>query len=181
MVKRIEKFGAHKITIELADDHAVVREGIRLLLAGEKDMRVVGEARDGSEAAQLVRQLQPDVLIMDILMAPVDGIEAAREILKENPSVKIVALSACSEAEHVKPMMDLGAKGYMLKQDAVKNLPGAIRQVQKGDLCFDPAKAKHLNPESPALRGPKKKIQVSFRKVPGSKLEQKIKGTVPSA
>ncbi len=118
-----------KIRIVMADDHQIVRQGVRSLLASEPDMEVVGEADNGRDTLRLVQQLSPRVVVMDISMPDLNGIEATRQILAESPGVKVVALSMHSDSFFVLNMLKAGASGYLLKDCAVEELVKAIRTV----------------------------------------------------
>jgi two-component system, NarL family, response regulator NreC len=117
------------ITIVLADDHTILRQGLRTLLAKEIDMEVVAEAEDGRDAVRLVRELSPQVVIMDVGMPDLNGIEATRQILQESPETKVVALSMHSDRRFVTNMIKAGASGYLLKDSAFEELATAIRVV----------------------------------------------------
>ena len=117
------------IRILLADDHKIVRDGLRTLLEQQSDMEVVGEAEDGRTTVQRVREQSPDVVIMDIAMPDLNGIEATRQILSDSPGVKVIALSMLSERQFVVNMLKAGASGYMLKDCAFEELALAIRTV----------------------------------------------------
>ena len=118
-----------RIRIVLADDHQIVRQGIRTLLATEPDMDVVGEADNGRAILRLVQQLSPVVVIMDISMPELNGIEATRQIMHDAPGVKVIALSMHSDSFFVLNMLRAGASGYLLKDCAVDELVKAIRTV----------------------------------------------------
>lgn len=119
-------------TILLADDHRVVREGLRTLLSQEADLSVVGEASDGRQVVELARSLKPDVIIMDIAMPELNGIEAARLIVTDNPRTRIVALSMYADRRFVTQILRAGALGYVLKEAAFEELAHAIRTVAGG-------------------------------------------------
>jgi len=133
-----------RITVLLAEDHTVVREGLRALLMAEGDIDVIGEARDGREAVQLAKRLLPAVIIMDIAMPLLNGVEATRQILRDLPATKVLILSAHSEDEYVEQVTLLGAAGYLIKQTSADFLARAIREVNKGNLFFSPSIAKRL-------------------------------------
>jgi DNA-binding NarL/FixJ family response regulator len=118
-----------KISVFLADDHAVVREGLRSLLQANGDITVVGEASDGTETVRQVAALKPDALVMDVAMPLLNGIEAAREVTKQSPNTKIVMLSVHSTSEHIYRAFEAGALGYVLKESTGKELVAAIRTV----------------------------------------------------
>ena len=120
------------IRILLADDHRILREGLRSLLAQEQDLLVAGEASDGEEVVRLARELQPDVVILDVVMPGVDGVEAARQIRASAPSAKIVALSMHSDRRFVSEMVRAGALGYLVKDSAFEELSQAVRTVVQG-------------------------------------------------
>jgi DNA-binding NarL/FixJ family response regulator len=117
------------ITILVADDHKILRQGLRTLLAKEPDLQVVAEAEDGRNAVRLVRELSPQVVIMDVGMPDLNGIEATRQILQESPETKIIALSMHSDRRFVTNMIKAGASGYLLKDSAFEELATAIRVV----------------------------------------------------
>jgi DNA-binding NarL/FixJ family response regulator len=120
------------IRVILADDHAVLRDGLRLLLEMQPDIDVVGDAADGREAVQKVNELRPDVVILDIVMPELNGIEAARQILQDSASVHIIILSMNSNSEHVFRALQTGAQGYLLKASAGSEVVEAIRTVYAG-------------------------------------------------
>src|SRR2546422_4915957 len=107
-----------KITVLLADDHTIVRQGFRALLEAEQDIAIVGEAETGRQAVQLARKLLPDVVVMDIAMPLLNGVQATRQIIDELPSTKVVILSSYSDDEYLIQLTDAGASGYLLKQTA---------------------------------------------------------------
>ncbi|MBN2542557.1 response regulator transcription factor [bacterium] len=121
------------IKIVIADDHEIMREGLRNLLEEQYNMEVVGEAENGRRAVELVEELNPDVVVMDISMPDLNGIEATRQVIKVCPGVKVVALSMHSQKRFVKEMLQAGASGYVLKNDAFTELIKAINSVNIGD------------------------------------------------
>jgi DNA-binding NarL/FixJ family response regulator len=131
-----------KIRVALADDHAIVREGIRALLSGAPDIEVVGEAEDGSAAIALAAKTSPDVLLLDIAMPGLGGLEAAAEIHRAQPGVRILVLSQYDNPEYVRRFLRLGAAGYVLKRAAGSDLVAAIRAAHRGGLVIDPAVAR---------------------------------------
>ena len=133
-----------RITVLLAEDHQIVREGFRSLLKHERDIEVVGEAETGRQAVQLTRKLQPEVVVMDIAMPLLNGLEATRQIRKTFPDTKVLILSAHSDDAYVEQMVALGAAGFLLKQPSSHILATAIREVQKGHPFFSPGVAKRL-------------------------------------
>ena len=126
------------IKILLADDHRIMRSGLRSLLDKEPDMEVVAEAENGRMTVQLARKLSPDVVIMDITMPDLNGIEASRQILSEAPDIKVVALSMHSDEQFVMEMLDAGASGYLLKDCALGELCLAIRAVVANQNYLSP-------------------------------------------
>ncbi len=120
------------IKVFLADDHAIVREGLKLLLEVEADIQVVGTAENGRDALRQVNKLHPDIVIMDISMPELNGIDAAKQILQQSPSTKIIILSMHSASEHIFRALKAGVKGYLLKESAGVEVVQALRAVQKG-------------------------------------------------
>jgi DNA-binding NarL/FixJ family response regulator len=133
-----------KIAILLVDDHTVVRQGLRALLSVEEDMEVVGEAENGRLAVTLANKTNPDVVVMDVAMPLLNGLEATRQILKMLPTTKILVLTSYGDDECVSQLMDAGASGYLIKQTAANDLIRAIREVQRGNAFFSPTIAKRL-------------------------------------
>ena len=124
------------ITVLLADDHTVVREGIRSLLESEPDIEVVGEAKDGRQAVQLTRELLPAVVVMDIAMPLLNGLEAARQILEAVPATRVLILSAHGDEEYVEQVIRIGAAGFLIKQTSALVLSRAIREASTGRTFF---------------------------------------------
>lgn len=133
-----------KLRILLADDHGVVRKGLRFLLESEADLEVVGEAADGRQAVDMTTQLGPDVVVMDIAMPRLNGIDATSQIVKQNPEVGVIMLSMYSDEEYLVRTLTAGAKGYLLKDSAETDLVSAVRSVAEGKPFFSPAIAKTL-------------------------------------
>lgn len=150
-----------RITVFLSDDHAVFREGLRSLLAATDDIHVVGEAENGQGAVGETRRLQPDVVLMDMAMPVLNGVEAARRIAREVPTAKVLMLSAYSDEFHVQQALEAGAAGYLMKETASKDLLQAIRQACKGNRFFrQPIASRVLN------RSPKRERQSAATAAP---------------
>ena len=140
----IQHMNPKPITVLLAEDHQIVREGFRALLRHESDIQVVGEAETGRQAVQLTRKLRPAVVVMDIAMPLLNGLEATRQIRKEMPATRVLVLSAHSDDAYVEQVMALGAAGFLLKQTSSHVLAKAIREVQKGNTFFTPDISRRL-------------------------------------
>ncbi|MEO7650904.1 MAG: response regulator transcription factor [Bryobacteraceae bacterium] len=124
--------------ILLADDHNVLRQGLRRILEEQPEVEVVGEARDGREAVALAASVQPDVVVMDISMPLLNGLEATRQILLKNPRLNVLILSMYSDETYVVQVLRAGARGYLLKDSAEEELIDAVRAVAKGQTFFSP-------------------------------------------
>jgi NarL family two-component system response regulator LiaR len=133
-----------KTRLLIVDDHPVVREGLRTLLGQESDMECVGEAGSGEEATRLARRLSPDVVLLDLVMPGMDGIEAIRRIRAENPSVQIVALTSFDDEKRVQDAIEAGAIGYLLKDALKDDLLRAIRSARHGRPALHPLAQRHL-------------------------------------
>jgi DNA-binding NarL/FixJ family response regulator len=127
-----------KTRILIADDHAIVREGVRALLSLAEDLEVVGEAPGGREAIELARRLSPDLVLMDIAMPDLGGLEATIQIRRDVPAAKIIVLSQYGDPEYVRRFLKAGVSGYVLKNAAGADLVSAIRAVVRGGLVLDP-------------------------------------------
>jgi DNA-binding NarL/FixJ family response regulator len=134
-----------RITVLLVEDHMVVREGFRKMLELEADLEVVGEAQDGRQAVALAKRLRPAVVLMDIAMPRLNGLEATRQVLKAVPATKVLMLSAHSDDAYIQDATDSGAVGFLLKQTSSHVVCEAIREVQKGKTFFCPAIARRLH------------------------------------
>ena len=132
------------IRILIADDHAIVRDGTRALLATVPDIEVLAEAENGSEAVAKARSLQPDVILMDIMMPVMDGIEAIGQIVERDPEARILVLTSFAADDQVFPAIKAGARGYLLKDSDSQELVQAIRQVYRGESWLHPKIARKL-------------------------------------
>jgi DNA-binding NarL/FixJ family response regulator len=133
-----------KITVFLSDDHAVFREGLRLLLEATDDIQVVGEAENGHQAVGETRRLQPNVVLMDLAMPLLNGVEAARRIAREVPTAKVLILSSYNDEQHVQQAIGAGAAGYLMKETASKEVLRAIREACNGNAFFSPPISRRL-------------------------------------
>ncbi len=133
-----------RITILIVDDHAVVRAGIRSLLEGQPDLEIVGEAAGGEEAIQKASELRPQLVLMDIAMPGMSGIEATRRIKKDLPETSVLVLTMHDDEEFFFPVLRAGASGYVLKEAEPQDLLNALRVVHEGQVFFSPAVAKVL-------------------------------------
>jgi DNA-binding NarL/FixJ family response regulator len=134
-----------RITILLADDNADLRRDIREMLELEDDLKVVGEAGNGPEAVALVKKLRPALVLMDVAMPLLNGLQATRQILKAVPATKVLMLSVHSDEVYIEEATKSGAKGYLVKHTAVNSLCRAIREVHKGKTFFKPPPPGHLH------------------------------------
>jgi DNA-binding NarL/FixJ family response regulator len=145
---------APKIQVLIVDDHAILREGVRALLQLHPDIEVVGEAADGKAALELVQQVDPDVVLMDIAMPGLGGIETSLELKKMGRRAKILILSQYEDREYVRRLLKAGVSGYVLKKSAGSELANAIRAVHRGGLVLDPEVARTAMQEGgPAAPG----------------------------
>ncbi|MFY9814775.1 MAG: response regulator transcription factor [Dehalococcoidales bacterium] len=144
-----------KISVFLAEDHAVVREGLAELIRRETDMEVVGEAGDGEDTVRLVKQLKPDIVLMDIAMPIVNGVEATKQIKTSVPQTRVLVLTAYDNPEFITAAIDAGAAGYLLKNVRRKELTNAIRSAYEGESVLHPSVAKAIFAQ---LRTPADKI-----------------------
>lgn len=131
-----------KVRILIADDHSIVREGVRMILAGQEDFEVVGEASTGREALERARTLAPDVVVMDISMPDMNGIQATEKIRKELPSVQVLGLTMHEEHSYVFELLKVGAAGYVLKRAAAEDLVSGVRAAHRGEAFLYPSVAK---------------------------------------
>lgn len=140
------------ITVILAEDHAIVRAGLLALLKLETDIKIIGHVENGRMAVVFADKLRPDVIVMDIAMPLLNGLEATRQIIKAAPSTKILILSAHNEDVYVDQAVAFGASGYLLKQTAARVLVDAIRAVHKGNAFFSPTIAKRRDEHMRKMR-----------------------------
>jgi DNA-binding NarL/FixJ family response regulator len=140
-----------RIAVLLVDDHTVVRQGLRALLESETDLKVVGEAENGRQAVRLAKKILPDVIVMDVAMPVLNGIEATRQISKDIPTTKVLGLTSYGDDEYVSQLMQAGARGFLIKQTAADDLLKAIRQVKDGKTYFSPTIAKRMRDQKGEL------------------------------
>lgn len=133
-----------RIRILIVDDHEIVREGLRGFLKSQEDFVIIGEADNGAEAVKLARSYIPDVILMDLVMPIMDGINATRQIINENPSARILVLTSFGDDEKVFPAVKAGALGYLLKDSSPSELLDAIRQVSQGESALHPSIARKV-------------------------------------
>ena len=142
-----------QIAVLLVDDHSIVRQGLRLLIEENDDIKIIGEAKTGREAVKIAAQHSPDIVIMDIAMPLMNGIQATQQILKASHRTKVLILSAHSDPEYVKQVIEVGASGYLLKHTSGKELTEALRKLKKGGTFFSADIARE--------------VKSKFRKAPG--------------
>src|SRR5277367_1759161 len=140
-----------RIAVLLAEDHTIVRQGLRLLIENDGDIEIVGEAKTGREAVQMTGDLRPEIIVMDIAMPLLNGLQATRQILKTFPATKVLILSAHSDPEYVEQVVKAGAMGYLVKEASGDILAQAIRELQLGKTFFIPSIAKRLKDEHQKL------------------------------
>ena len=131
--------GMKRTRILLADDHAVVRQGFKMLLGAQPDMEIVGEASNGREAVEAAETLRPDVVVMDVAMPELNGIEATRRLAASAPHARVIALSMHKDSVYVREILRAGARGYLLKDSGAEDLVSAIRAVARGESYLSPA------------------------------------------
>jgi two-component system response regulator NreC len=144
---------ADVISVVIADDHTIVRSGLRMLLSSEIDITVIGEAVDGESAIRLCREMKPDVILMDIGMPGINGIEATKQIKSELPDTNVLVLTMHRSEEYFFQMLDAGASGYVLKGAETNELINAVRVVARGDVFLYPTMARRLVSEYLAQSG----------------------------
>lgn len=145
-----------QIKVMIVDDHAVVREGLRIYLELEERLELVGEASNGREAAEKVRVYRPDVVLMDLLMPEMDGIQATRAIKEVMPEVKVIVLTSFTDDEHIMPAIEAGATGYLLKDVSAEDLVKAIEGAYLGQAQLHPEVARKLMEQ---VRQPRRREQ----------------------
>jgi two-component system, NarL family, response regulator NreC len=131
--------GMKRIRILLVDDHAVVRQGFRMILGAQADMEIAGEAANGREAVELAASLHPDIVVMDVAMPELNGIEATRRITAEDSHIRVIALSMHKDSVYVREILRAGARGYLLKDSGADDLVKAVRAVAAGEGYLSPA------------------------------------------
>ena len=146
-----------KIKVLLAEDHTIVRKGIRSLLDNEPDIEVIGEAEDGREAVEKVEELCPDIVLMDITMPRLNGLDASRQIKKMHPEVRVLVLTMYTNEEYILQLLQAGASGYLVKQSAPEELLSAIQAAYRGDTFLSPSISKTIVEEY--LRHTEKTVQ----------------------
>ena len=159
------------IAVLLAEDHTIVREGFRKMLEMEKDFTIVAEAQNGRLAIGLANKFKPDVVLMDIAMPLLNGLEATRQIIKAHPAAKILMLSAHSDDAYVQSAIDAGAKGFLLKQTSAHDVSHAIREVYQGKTFFSPSIARHFNRLNPLLPGSSAALRPKAAKLTSREME----------
>jgi DNA-binding NarL/FixJ family response regulator len=146
--------GRDDVRVVLVDDHAVVRSGLAQLLGGADGIEVVGEARDGAEAVELVRRTRPDVVVMDLQMPGMDGVEATRRIVGEDLGAEVVVLTSYSDNTRIVAALDAGAVGYLLKDADPEDVLAGVRAVSRGESPLDPKVARRLLTDRASPAGP---------------------------
>lgn len=146
-------FSPQLITVILADDHQIVLEGLAALLGEEDDIEVLGCAEDGQQAVLMEAELHPDVIVMDIAMPVLNGLEATRQIHLHNPGARVMLLSAHRDDVYIERAQALGVAGFLIKQSSAHVLAGAIRKIHAGETCFSPAIAKSLRHQKAETNG----------------------------
>jgi DNA-binding NarL/FixJ family response regulator len=151
ILESIESLPVKQITVLLAEDHANFRKSLKFLIEADGDIKVVGEAKNGREAVQLTGTLHPEVIVMDIAMPLLNGLQATQQIIENHPATRVLILSAHPDPEYIKQAVILGASGYLIKQSSSQVLAHAIREVIKGNSFFCAPIAKPLRDECKKL------------------------------
>jgi DNA-binding NarL/FixJ family response regulator len=149
----VESFPLRHITVLLAEDHESVRKSLKILVELDGDIEVVGEAKNGAEAVSLTRKLHPEVVVMDIAMPVLNGLQATRQIIAISPKTKVLILSAHNDVEYIQRAMIFGASGYLLKQGSTQDIAQGIREVLNGNTYFSHSISKQLRDECQQLSG----------------------------
>jgi DNA-binding NarL/FixJ family response regulator len=149
----VESFALKPITVLLAEDHASVRKSLKILIELDGDIEVVGEAKNGAEAVGLTRKLHPEVVVMDIAMPVLNGLQATRQIIAKYPKTKVLILSAHHDVEYIQRASIFGASGYLLKQGSTQDIAQGVREVRKGNTYFSRSISKQLRDECQQLSG----------------------------
>lgn len=144
MMQKDNNMKAQRITIAIADDHAILRQGLQSLISQEKDLEVVGEASNGHETLELVKSKNPDILILDIAMPNLNGIEVSKRVKKNFAATKIIILSMYDDQEYIVELFACGVSGYLPKESVASDLIAAIRSVNKGDFYLSPSISKKV-------------------------------------
>jgi DNA-binding NarL/FixJ family response regulator len=175
METRVQQDQTHDIMkpikVLLAEDHTMVREGLRIMLQLETDIEVIGEAQNGRRAVAMALELRPDVVVMDIAMPGLNGLEATRQLLKEIPLIKVIILTAHCDDAYVKSAADSGAVGFLLKQDTMHEVSIAIREAYKGRTFYSATISKRLGRINPQVRDRAGKIRTSPSKLTSREME----------
>lgn len=151
------------ITLLVADDHNIIRSGLCALLKNEADFQIVGEATSGRAAVALALELSPNILIMDLAMPLLNGVEATRQVVRDCPSTKVIVLSAYDDDIHIEAVMAAGAAAYLLKHTAAAEICQAVREVHKGNAYFSPTVAERLRAKSVSkLEQPRKNARTEL-------------------
>jgi len=154
----------NKVKIFIVDDHAILRAGLKMLIEKENDMQIVGEAGNGKDAIRQNRLLLPDVVLLDITMPNMNGIEASKKLLNDNPLVKILVLTMHEEPEYLHTFFNIGAKGYVLKKAADTELINAIRTVANGNIFVHSHMSRLLTEQKEKLSQREKEVLVFLSK-----------------
>jgi DNA-binding NarL/FixJ family response regulator len=160
--------GPPVITVLLVDDHLIVRDGLRMLLEASGETKIVGEADNGLDAVTKARELRPDVVVLDLEMPRLNGVEAARQITRHVPKTKILVLSTHSDAEIVRDLIGAGISGYLTKDVASTQVLDAVRETARGNTYFTPAITRHVLDQSRSIlgkQGPTPRVALTSREM----------------
>jgi DNA-binding NarL/FixJ family response regulator len=160
-----------RITVLLAEDHTIVREALCIMLELEADLELVGAVQDGRQAVEMVKKLRPDVVLMDIAMQHLNGLEATRQAFKAVPTTKVLMLSAHSDDAYVTNAIEAGAVGFLLKQTSALEVCRAIREVHKGNTFFSPAISRRFNHRNLQPGGGKKTFPKKIAELTSREME----------